>query len=79
MYGDRVHRAVLAAGERESGISVHLVDSEYDAGRILAQARVPVNFDDTPETLAERVRVREREFVVETLKRIAAGELLLTT
>jgi phosphoribosylglycinamide formyltransferase-1 len=55
MYGGRVHRAVLASGERESGATVHLVDAEYDRGRILGQARVPVFPDDTPETLAARV------------------------
>jgi formyltetrahydrofolate-dependent phosphoribosylglycinamide formyltransferase len=55
MYGERVHRAVLASGVRESGATVHLVDEEYDRGTILAQARVPVRADDTPATLAARV------------------------
>lgn len=55
MYGGRVHAAVLADGDRESGATVHLVDSEYDRGEILGQARVPVLPDDTPETLATRV------------------------
>jgi phosphoribosylglycinamide formyltransferase-1 len=55
MYGMHVHRAVVAAGERESGATVHLVDEQYDHGRILAQARVPVLPGDTPEDLQARV------------------------
>ena len=55
MYGRRVHEAVLAAGDTESGATVHLVTEEYDRGAILAQARVPVRPADTPETLAARV------------------------
>lgn len=55
MYGQHVHRAVLAAGDRESGATVHLVDEGVDTGRILMQERVPVLPGDTPETLAERV------------------------
>jgi phosphoribosylglycinamide formyltransferase 1 len=55
MYGQRVHRAVLASGARESGATVHLVDEVYDQGPVLAQARVPVLPGDTPERLAARV------------------------
>ena len=55
MYGRHVHEAVLRSGARESGATVHLVDEVYDRGPILAQARVPVLRDDTPETLAARV------------------------
>ena len=55
MYGRRVHEAVLASGARESGATVHLVDEVYDRGEVLAQARVPVLPDDTPERLAARV------------------------
>lgn len=61
MYGDRVHAAVLAAGEVESGCTVHLCDDEYDRGRILLQARVPVHASDTPGTLAARVFAAECE------------------
>lgn len=76
MYGARVHQAVIAAGEQQSGVTVHLVDAEYDTGPIVAQCAVPVLQGDTPETLAARVQARERELVVETLARIIAGELL---
>jgi phosphoribosylglycinamide formyltransferase-1 len=55
MYGIHVHRAVLEAGERESGATVHFVDEEYDRGATLAQARVPVLEGDTPHALAARV------------------------
>ncbi|HUP00812.1 MAG TPA: phosphoribosylglycinamide formyltransferase, partial [Gemmatimonadota bacterium] len=55
MYGDRVHRAVLEAGETTSGASVHLVDEEYDRGPVVARAEVPVEPGDTPASLAARV------------------------
>lgn len=55
MYGIRVHEAVINSEDEESGAIVHIVNSEYDAGRILAQYRVPRYKKDTPETLAERV------------------------
>ncbi len=77
MYGIRVHRAVLEAGCRVSGATVHLVDEEYDRGRILLQWPVPVRPDDSPETLAARVlRVEHAIYpmVVEALARsIASG------
>ncbi len=59
MYGHHVHEAVLAAGEKESGITIHLVDEQYDNGSILFQARCPVYPTDTSETLAERVHALE--------------------
>ncbi len=61
MYGMHVHRAVLEAGEAESGATVHLVDGEYDHGRILQQQRVPVLPGDTPEDLQKRVYAAEME------------------
>lgn len=59
MYGDAVHRAVIANGEKESGITIHFVNMHYDDGDIIFQARCPVNPDDTPETLASRVHELE--------------------
>ena len=59
MYGMHVHRAVLAAGERESGCTVHLVDNEFDHGRHLLERRVPVLPGDTPESLQARVYAEE--------------------
>ena len=77
MYGARVHAAVLAAGERETGVTIHVVDAEYDHGPILAECRVPVSEGDTPATLAERVLAREHAFLVETLEQLATGALTL--
>ncbi len=76
-YGDAVHKAVLAAGEMESGASVHLVDEEYDHGPILAQRRVGVRPDDTPDTLAARVLEQEHVLYAETLQQIATGQIQL--
>ena len=67
MYGRRVHQAVLAAGEQVTGVTLHLVTSEYDEGPILAQKEVPVKPEDTPETLEARVIEAEKCFVIETL------------
>ncbi len=66
-YGERVHRAVLRAGARESGCTVHFVDHQYDHGPVLLQKRVEVLPDDTPETLAERVFRAECEAYPEAL------------
>ena len=79
MYGMRVHEAVLAAGERESGATVHLVDEEYDHGRVLAQEKVPVKAGDTPETLQKRVLAVEHRIYATTLARIASGDLKIGT
>jgi phosphoribosylglycinamide formyltransferase-1 len=77
MYGSSVHEAVLAAGDSETGVSLHLLDAEYDTGRVIAQSRVPVFAGDSVDGLASRVQEREREFIVETLVAIAANVLLL--
>lgn len=77
MYGMRVHQAVIAAGETETGVTVHLVDERYDEGEIIAQAPVPVKFDDTPETLAARVLEQEHCFLVEVLDGIASKRIHL--
>lgn len=74
MYGRRVHEAVLASGARESGATVHLVDEVYDRGAILAQGRVPVLPDDTPDRLAARVlAVEHRLLPAAVLAAAAAG------
>jgi phosphoribosylglycinamide formyltransferase-1 len=75
MYGIHVHEAVIAAGEKESGVTIHFVDEQYDTGTILAQTRVPVKPDDTPETLAARVLEQEHILYAETLQRIVTGEI----
>jgi phosphoribosylglycinamide formyltransferase-1 len=77
MYGRRVHEAVLAAGAPESGVAIHLVDEEYDHGPVIARKAVPLEPGDTAETLEARVRAAEPAFFVETLQRIARGEIAL--
>ena len=59
MYGERVHRAVLEAGEKESGCTVHIVDSGTDTGAILLQRLVPILPGDTPDSLRERIHTEE--------------------
>ena len=76
-YGDRVHRAVLEAGDRESGCSVHRVDSAYDTGPVLARRRVPVRPDDDVRSLADRVFAAECALYPETIEAIARGEIPL--
>jgi formyltetrahydrofolate-dependent phosphoribosylglycinamide formyltransferase len=74
MYGHRVHEAVLAAGDRETGATVHLVDEVYDRGAILAQHRVPVLPGDSPDRLAARVLdVEHRLLPAVVLAAAAAG------
>jgi len=77
MYGKNVHRAVVAAGDKETGVTIHIVDKEYDTGPILAQKTMPVAPDDTPESLAERLIEVEHRFLVETIQRIIIGEIIL--
>ena len=67
MFGMHVHQAVIAAGETQTGITIHKVDPEYDTGQIVAQCVVSVEKGDTAETLAARVLAREHAFLVETL------------
>lgn len=74
MYGMNVHRAVLEAGEKESGCTIHLVDNEYDHGLTLAQARVPVCDGDTPETLQKRVYEQEMRLYPIALDQFLKGK-----
>ncbi|HDS01844.1 MAG TPA: phosphoribosylglycinamide formyltransferase, partial [candidate division Zixibacteria bacterium] len=77
MYGMHVHEAVLKAGERISGATVHQVNEKYDEGKILAQWEVPVKEDDTPETLQKRVLETEHKLYPDTIAKIARGEIKL--
>jgi phosphoribosylglycinamide formyltransferase-1 len=74
-YGHRVHEAVLEAGVKLTGATVHFVDSESDHGPIVLQEAVEVRDDDTPETLAARVQAAERRLVPEAVRLFAAGRL----
>lgn len=67
MYGMRVHQAVLSAGETSSGCSVHYVDEGIDTGKVIAQKRVPVYQDDTPQVLQQRIQKQEHTLLVDTI------------
>lgn len=75
MYGIKVHEAVLAAGDKVSGATVHMVDELYDHGWVVAQREVPVLPGDTPETLAARVLEVEHRIYPEVVAGVARGEI----
>ena len=77
MYGINVHKAVIQASEHETGITIHRVNAEYDSGEIVAQTKVPVLKDDTPETLGARVIEKEHTFLVEVIADIVEGKIKL--
>ena len=75
MYGDLVHEEVISEGDRESGITIHVVDEEYDNGPVVAQVRVLVNTEDTIDSLRNRIQSREHDFWIDTLIKIQSGEI----
>ena len=77
MYGHHVHQAVLDAGVKVTGVTVHFVDNRYDAGPIIWQQPVPVFDDDTADTLAARVFETEKEAYPHVLRLLAAGNVQL--
>ena len=77
MFGINVHTAVIEAKEKETGVTIHRVNAEYDSGEIVAQTKVAVAEGDTPETLAARVLEREHEFLVEVISDIVNGKIIL--
>ena len=78
MYGKRVHEAVIAAAEKVSGCTIHVVTENYDEGPILAQIKVPVDRGDTAEILAGRVFEVECQLLPDTLVALAKGEISIT-
>jgi folate-dependent phosphoribosylglycinamide formyltransferase PurN len=70
MYGSRVHEAVIAAGEKESGITIHWVNEHYDEGGIIFQATCEVVSSDTPETLANKIHVLEHAHFAPTIAKL---------
>lgn len=72
MYGDKVHQAVVAAGEKESGITIHYIDGHFDEGVTIFQAKCPVLPDDTPEEVAHKVHALEYEYYPKVIERILA-------
>jgi formyltetrahydrofolate-dependent phosphoribosylglycinamide formyltransferase len=74
MYGNRVHAAVIEAGDKESGITIHYVDEHYDNGDIIFQERCEVNNDDNPESLAQRIHSLEHEHFPKVIEAIIKKE-----
>ena len=70
MYGDRVHRAVVEAGETESGITIHYVNEHYDEGSIIFQAKCPVLATDSPDDVANKVHALEYEHFPKVIEQI---------
>ncbi len=75
MYGMHVHRAVKAAGETETGITIHWVNEHYDAGDIIFQARCPVEPEDSPETIARKVQQLEHRHYPEVIEQLIQSRL----
>jgi folate-dependent phosphoribosylglycinamide formyltransferase PurN len=70
MYGSRVHEAVVAAGETETGITIHWVDAHYDEGDIIFQARCAVEPNDTPNVVADKIHVLEHQHFAPTIEKL---------
>tara|TARA_R110002012_G_scaffold320297_3_gene543174 strand:- start:86010 stop:86513 length:504 start_codon:yes stop_codon:yes gene_type:complete len=70
MYGSFVHEAVKAAGDTETGITIHLVNENYDEGRIVFQASTPLTLDDTPDSIAQKVHALEHKHFPEVIERL---------
>ncbi|MBU7577536.1 MAG: phosphoribosylglycinamide formyltransferase [Flavihumibacter sp.] len=76
MYGNFVHEAVIAAGEKESGITIHYVDEQYDHGGTIFQATCPVFPEDTPETLANRIHALEHQHFPAVIESVILSKLV---
>jgi formyltetrahydrofolate-dependent phosphoribosylglycinamide formyltransferase len=76
MFGSRVHEAVVAAGEKETGITIHWVDGHYDKGDIIFQAKCAVDPSDTPTTVAEKIHVLEHQHFAPTIEQLLLKQLV---
>lgn len=74
MYGANVHKAVLASKDKESGITIHQVNQDYDKGKIIFQATCPIMPKDTPETLAARIHELEHQHYPRVIEEVLLGE-----
>lgn len=70
MYGMAVHKAVIEAGEEESGITIHYVNEKYDEGEIISQAKCDIDKNDTPESLAAKIHTLEYEFFPQIIEKV---------
>ena len=73
MYGHHVHEAVVANHEQESGITIHYVNEKYDSGDIIFQARCKVEANDTPDNVAGKIHLLEKEFYPQTIEKVVLG------
>jgi phosphoribosylglycinamide formyltransferase 1 len=78
MFGMRVHEAVIQAGEKESGISIHLVNEKYDAGEIIFQAKCVVSEKETPETLAKKIHLLEYTYFPKVIESVILNKDLIS-
>jgi phosphoribosylglycinamide formyltransferase-1 len=74
MYGMKVHEAVIASGDTESGITIHYIDEDYDEGRIIFQAKCVISGQDTAESLAEKVHALEYRYFAEVIGEIVTRD-----
>lgn len=78
MYGHHIHEAVKAAGEEKTGITIHIVNGEYDKGKIIAQKEIALMPSDSVEDIENKVKLAEPAFYIETIKKILSGDINLT-
>lgn len=74
MYGDHVHKAIIAAAKKESGITIHYVTPEYDKGNVIFQAKTPISEDETAETLAEKIHQLEYEHFPKVIEKLLEND-----
>lgn len=77
MYGHHVHQAVKDNSDTETGATIHLVNEEYDEGKIIAKKKISVEPSDTADTIEEKVKAIEPDFYIETLRKITKGDIVL--
>ena len=74
MYGSHVHESVIANKEKESGITIHFVDENYDQGQTIFQAKCQINPDDTADTLAQKIHLLEYEYFPKVIEQVVANQ-----
>ncbi|MHC1703805.1 MAG: phosphoribosylglycinamide formyltransferase [Tenuifilaceae bacterium] len=74
MYGEKVHKAVIESGDRESGISIHYVNKHYDEGNIIFQAKCMVTENDSPESLAQKIHALEYKYFPQVIEDCIKGK-----
>ena len=78
MYGIHVHKSVLRSGDKHTGISVHLINENYDTGPVLAQKKIPIALNETAESLQKKIKEEEKKFYISVLKKILKNPGILS-